>query len=209
MKVQSNKVLLVIVLLAGVILHTSAQDKRLELNLRGLILTELGTTDDSGFITEKYTIMGISGELHWLATSNFSVGGFYSRSLFGDAYIDGDYRQGITGFYPLPESLSYGLSMQLTTNRMRFLRGYFVARTLYQELTYDFTEDLNFTLAESGFVIGAGGGIVVKLSRSVGINLIEVSYNKYLSGFEYTTTTFKPGAFQFQSGFVFRMLNKK
>jgi Outer membrane protein beta-barrel domain len=203
-------ILIVFVLIGG--FNLQAQDKLVELSVRGtgLISTSTFTSDN------YYDGFGYSVEVLYYFKPKLSLGIHYSSSL---NYADGSpigyssilnsssnqytYLDGSFGFQ------QYGFSVKYTTNRARFFQAYLTARLVWQENVYNFQSDFGFSVGDEGMGAGIGGGVILRISPTFGFNLIEVNYNKYFSGFEFTEANFESADIQVKSGLVFNIRQRK
>lgn len=197
-------------LLIGLILlissnSVSAQDRLFEFNLRGTLITSPSSYYNSS--KSVYTGLGYSAEAQYFLKPRVAVGIYFSRSLGSvsnsDLIKDELYQSG--GY----EFLLYGLSGKITSHRNRPFQVYGTVRLMVMEGVYDYQNELGFSVGESGLTAGIGGGIILRITRSIGFNIVEINYNRYLSGFEFTQSEFSTSAFQVNSGIVYNFKERK
>lgn len=98
-----------------------------------------------------------------------SAGGFYSRSLFGE-----DEENDNLDISSELKSLSYGVRIRLSTGRIYKFRPYVFLTLSKLEIVEKVTDNLNFAGDWTG--ITYGGGLMIRLSNRLYLNLIEIEY---------------------------------
>lgn len=184
---------------------TEAQDRLVELSVRGTWLSSPSIFS----LDDYYTNLGYSIEALYFLKQKVAVGLYFSSSIdaadIGESYFFENEKELSGGF----EFLQYGLVGKLSTNRSRLFQFYGALRLFYSEAVYDFENDFGFSIGEKGLAAGLGGGIILKISRSVGFNIVEVNYNKYLSSFEFTKSYYGSSSLQVRSGIVINLMERK
>ena len=192
-------------ILASVIGH--AQDQQVELGIKGTLVSSSRVYEEGA----SYSGIGYLVEANYFFNRKLAAGVFYSQSAFSDeaseSYLGNPSNYGGNG--GKYQFLQYGVSGKITTSRERFFQIYATARLFKMQSVYDFKEELNFTVSDKGMAGAAGFGIVLRFSRSVGLNLFDVSYNHYLTNFDLTKSKFSPSAFQIRSGLIINFLDRK
>jgi hypothetical protein len=182
-----------------------AQQYQFELNVKA---TAFGAEEyptgnvDPDIITPAF---GFSGEVLYFPLNNVGIGAYYSKSvLAGEKYFyeNNDYTYSGETKY---DYATYGLSLQLTTNRKRGFRLYAVGRVGLVEILDDFD---GFKMGNSGLGYGGGIGTMLKFSRRISWNIFEANYMALPKEFsvDNKTTTF---ALAVQSGFSYKFIRKK
>lgn len=200
------KFLLIFLFSFFVLVSAQAQRHHLELNIRANTLW-LFDEDPDRYDREWSPSLAISAEALYFPKEFIGIGLFYTRSI-----VDGinEYRE--PNMYYTPYAVDhgdysyahYGIAVQLTSPRDRFLRIYAVGRLGKFELVEDFG---TFSFGNGGFSASGGSGIMLRLSKNVSFNLVEINYLWLPKKFSYQNDHAVGGLYA-QSGISVRMFRK-
>ncbi len=188
--------------------RANAQDRLIELKLGGAaISTEIYNYD--GF----YYGSGYDVEVHYYIKSKLAVGAFYTRSFnFLEEELSGAFIEVIGNNYSLTgntSTLQYGLSARYSSRREKRFSVYGTVCFYRLQNVYDFEEEVGFKIGDEGFAAGIGGGLGLKISRTIGWHMLEITYNHYVAGMDFTKEYFGLGEVHIKSGLVFNIMERK
>ena len=205
MAAKINTFFWIVILLCVSFTPLHAQDRLFELSVRASSLSSTGYYGgDNGYIGA-----GINTELLYFIKPKIGMGIFYTHTL--TALSDSNFESGNAGLAGDFESQMYGLAVQATTDRARLFRVYGTVRLFKVELVHHY-KDLNFSIGESGYGYSAGLGVTLKISNTLGFNLLEVNYvglpgnSTYTKQFDEKSNN---SGIQIQSGFLFKIRKRK
>ena len=196
-------------------LASGAQNYRIEVGLKASVLIiKKGSGPDlnlaSTFGLPDYLPFP-TGEIYYFVRPKIGIGLFYANSLnsrFG--HSEGDYYQVRDGQYDEAHGSAvyqhYGVDVQFSTNREKRFRIYAILGILKAEQVIDFGP---FKAASSGTGYSGGVGVIIKVTRSIALNLFDARYIQYQKEFGYTSAEENPWGVKIDSGIIFKMFRKK
>jgi len=198
---------LVLLALLGNVLF--AQDRLIDLNVRGSILMFKDYQPEAGFqdFTTLTPPVMYSVEGVYFLKNYLGIGAFYSGTIVPGEIDPEVYNPGIY-YYDEPNEVTcsmYGVTAQVTTSRTKLFRIYGVARMGRAAMAEKFEY---YTLGSKGIYYSAGFGVMIKLTRQVSFNLFEVNYNWFPESFSLENDTKVDGLIA-QTGVSIRLLRKK
>lgn len=203
------KYIYILCLTVASIAQATAQEYRLDVNLRatGLLVIGDDASEDKHRRSNLMPTIGASGEVLFFPKGFIGVGAFYSRSVVSG---ENEYAQGGTfNSNYVVSSLDYamyGVSLQLTTSRKKGFRIYAIGRAGKFEVVEDMAGA--YSLSASEFAYSGGFGIMVKLSRKVSFNIFEANYTFLPKQFSDENNIEVAGLYA-QSGLSIRFMQKK
>jgi hypothetical protein len=179
-----------------------AQDRKLEISAKASYLYLYG--DDAPLNDRETDLIGVGLESVFFPVRFLGVGAFfyeypiagYTQGLVEKNYVEFD-----------TYGRSFGLSLQVTSNKNRIFRIYANGKFSYLQLR-DEQDPGGFAIYNKGTVIHAGLGVMIKLSRGVNFNLFDASYLMASKELSYSDSMSLAG-FAVSSGFTFKMIRAK
>jgi len=183
--------------------RTHGQERKLEISLKGSYLMLSG--DDAPVMSRDVQLAGVGLESVYFANRYVGIGAF-----FYEYPAIASYTSGLSNTYNIEfdtHGRSFGMSLQLTSNKNRIFRVYANGKFSYLQLR-DESGSGDFTIYNKGHVISAGVGVMLKISRGVNFNLFEASYLMPSKELSYSDKVSLKG-FTVSTGFTFKMIRAK